>query len=42
MSLQILTFCLAYYQPYEGMTGPKSSELLTYLLSTECDMLKEF
>ena len=31
-SLQFLTFCLAYYQPYEAMTGPKSSELLTYLV----------
>ena len=27
--LQSLTFCLTYYQPYETMTGPKSSELLT-------------
>ena len=29
LRLQFLTFCLAYYQPYESMTGPKSSDLLT-------------
>jgi hypothetical protein len=27
LSLQFLTFCVAYYQPYKTMTGPKSSEL---------------
>jgi len=32
LRLQFLTFCVTYYQPYEDMTGPKSSELLL----TEC------
>ena len=32
LSLQFLTFCLAYYQPYEAMPGPKTSGLLTYLV----------
>ncbi len=32
LTLEFLTFCLAYHQPYEAMTGPKGSELLTYLV----------
>ena len=31
LALEFLTFCLAHYQPYEAMTGPQSSELLTNL-----------
>ncbi len=42
LSLQFLTFCLPFYQPYEIMTGPKgpkSSELLSCVfISTQTNV----
>ena len=42
LSLQFLTFCLAYCQSYETMTGPKSFDLLTFLVVRHAQRLLSY